>query len=86
MTVLPTARFLDTSIALSAQQIRAHYLSTVRITATRSGNQVVLSWPFGTLEESTTVDAGYAAVQGATSPWPVTATPGTHKFYRVQVQ
>ena len=71
--------------ALSAQQIRAHYLSTVRVTIAPSGNQVVLTWPFGTLQQCATVDGIYTPIDNATSPWPVTPG-GTQKFYRVQVQ
>lgn len=73
--------------ALSLQQIQAHYLSTVRLTAVRSGNTLTLSWPFGTLQQADTVDGAYSEVNGAASPFPITLTPGgTQKFYRVQMQ
>lgn len=73
--------------ALSAQQIQAHYLSTVPLTAVRSGNTLMLSWAFGTLQQADTVDGTYSNVNGAASPFPVTLIPGgTQKFYRVQVQ
>ena len=73
--------------ALSAQQIQAHYLSTVPIAADRSGNVLTLSWPFGALQQADTVDGTYLNVPGAASPFPVTIPSGaTQKFYRVQVQ
>jgi hypothetical protein len=71
--------------ALSAQQIQAHYLSTVRIVSTWSGNALMLSWPFGTLQQADTVNGTYSNVDGATSPYPITPA-GTQKFYRVRVE
>ena len=38
--------------ALTPLQIQTHFENTVRLTVTRSGNNVVLSWPFGTLESA----------------------------------
>lgn len=37
--------------ALTPQQIQAHYQATVRLTITKIGNDVMLSWPFGRARE-----------------------------------
>jgi hypothetical protein len=71
--------------ALTAHQVQAHFFNTVRLTLTRSGNNIVLSWPFGTLQAAPTVTGTYANVPGAVSPL-TNAPSGTAKFYRVQVQ
>ena len=71
--------------ALSAQEILAHYRSTVRLTLGKSDNDVTLSWPFGVLQQADTVNGTYSAVDGATSPYPLT-TSGAQKFYRVEVE
>jgi hypothetical protein len=71
--------------ALTPQQVQVHYLNTVRLTFTRSGADVVLSWPFGTLQQADDVTGNYANVTGATSPL-TNAPSGSKKFYRVQVQ
>ena len=71
--------------ALTPQQVQNHFLNTVRLTMIRSGNDVVLSWPFGTLQSAPAVSGAYTNVPGATSP--LTNAPAeTTKFYRVQVQ
>ncbi len=71
--------------ALSSQQIQNHFLNTVRLTIVRYGSDVVLSWPFGTLQSAPAVTGTYTNVTGVTSP--LTNTPSEKvKFYRVQVQ
>jgi hypothetical protein len=71
--------------ALTPEQIQAHYLASVRLTMTRSGDNVILSWPFGTLQQADTVPGDFAPLSGATSPY--TNAPGiSPKFYRVKVQ
>jgi hypothetical protein len=71
--------------ALTAQQVQTHFLNTVRLTLTRSGNNVVLSWPFGTLQSGPAVTGTYTNVPNVTSP--LTNAPSqAAKFYRVQVQ
>ncbi len=71
--------------ALTPEQIQNHYLATVRLSYSRSGSNLILSWPFGTLQEANQVGSGYADLQTATSPYtvPIGATP---KYYRVRVQ
>ena len=70
--------------ALSARQVEAHYQATVSLTAARSGQDVVLSWSFGNLQQADHVTGAYVQVPGATSPH-TNAPAGSRKFYRVQV-
>lgn len=79
----------DTAIynyALSAQQVQLHYLATVKLTIAKSGNNIILSWPTGTLLSSATLNGTYLPVGGATSPYTNTPTANSKTFYRVQVQ
>ena len=71
--------------ALSAQQVQNHFLNTVRLTITRSGNDVVLSWPFGTLEAAPDAIGTYTNISSAVSPY-TNAASGAAKFFRVKVQ
>jgi hypothetical protein len=71
--------------ALTPQQIQAHYLNSVSLTGRLSGGDLVLSWPFGTLQQSTDVTGTYTNVTGATSPF-TNAVNASQKFYRVLVQ
>ena len=71
--------------ALTLQQVQAHYAATVRLTISKSGNDVVLSWPFGTLQAAPAVTGTYTNFVNATSPL-TNAPSGATKFYRVQVQ
>ena len=71
--------------ALTSQQVQNHFQNTVRLTITRSGPNVVLSWPFGTLQSAPAATGTYTNVPSATSP--LTNAPSqTSKFYRAQVQ
>lgn len=60
-------------------------LQVTTITIQRSGTNVVLAWPNGTLQCSTNVLGVYTNVSGATSPYTNPAS-GAQKFYRVLVQ
>jgi hypothetical protein len=71
--------------ALSSQQVQNHFLNTVRLSVTRSGSDVVLSWPFGTLQSAPAVTGTYTNMLSATSPF-TNAPSQTKTFYRVQVQ
>jgi hypothetical protein len=71
--------------ALTLEQIQAHYYATVRLSVTQTGNSLVLSWPFGTLQQADKVDGTYTDLGTATSPY--TTPIGTaSKFFRVKVQ
>jgi hypothetical protein len=71
--------------ALSSGQIRQHYLNNIRLSITKSGTNVVVSWPFGTLQSAPAVTGTYTNIPSVTSP--LTNAPSqTRSFYRVQVQ
>ena len=71
--------------ALTAEQVKLHYANTVKLTISRIGNDVVLSWPFGTLQSAPAATGTYTNVPSATSP--LTNSPSQSvQFYRVQVQ
>jgi hypothetical protein len=57
----------------------------VTLTIVKSGSDVVLTWPNGTLQSSTNAAAFYLDVSGATSPYTNSAT-GAQMFFRVKVQ
>lgn len=69
--------------ALRADQILSHYQASVSINLTRSGSAIVLSWPFGILQEASAVTGTYQDVSGK-SPLPIEASEAT-KFYRVKL-
>jgi hypothetical protein len=71
--------------ALTLEQVQTHFNATVRLTQTMSGNNIVLSWPFGTLQEAPAVEGSYTDIQTATSPY-TNAPSATAKFYRIKVQ
>ena len=56
----------------------------MEITLTRSGSNVLLNWPRGTLQAADEATGAYDDVSGATSPYPVTPN-GAKKFYRVRL-
>jgi hypothetical protein len=71
--------------ALTLEQVQAHYLATVRLGITRSGGNIILSWPFGTLQSAPAVTGTYTNVPSATSP--ITNAIGVSaEYYRVKVQ
>jgi hypothetical protein len=71
--------------ALTPEQIQAHYLATVRLTVIRSGPDIVLSWPFGTLQQADSPAGSFTPLAAATSPYTNSPGSGT-RFYRVKVQ
>ena len=73
------------STALSADQVLAHYLvgkNGLWLSISRSGTDVILTWPAGTLQQSDTADGTYSDVS-ATSPHTVSASG--KKFFRVRL-
>ena len=67
----------DTLVSLST-------IPQVKITATISSHQLVLSWPIGTLLQADDLHGPWTVVAGASSPFaPVTTS--SKKFYRVQL-
>ena len=59
--------------------------SIVTIDIQQSGNNVILTWPEGTLQSASVVTGPYNDVPSATSPY-TNAVSGTEEFYRVRVQ
>src|SRR5665213_16058 len=72
--------------ALAPAQIQNHFLNTTRLSVSSSGNNLVISWPVGTLQSSTNVSGPYVNVGGATPPFYTNSITGTQKFFRVQLQ
>jgi hypothetical protein len=73
--------------ALTTDRILAHYYAgqPPRILVTRSGGNVVLTWPTGVLYQADNVSGPYTIVTGATSP--LTVTPSAaRKFYLLRAQ
>ena len=68
--------------ALTPAQVQAHYLATVRLTIVEAGGKVVLSWPFGTLQQSSVATGTYTDLVGVTSPH--TNMPNSTTFFRVK--
>lgn len=69
--------------ALTLQQVQNHYAATVRLTIVKSGNNVILSWPFGTLQSATTLNGTYTDMPAAVSPYSEAIGSGP-KYYRVK--
>jgi Concanavalin A-like lectin/glucanases superfamily len=70
---------------LSPQQIQNHFLNTTHLTAKISGNNIILTWPVGTLESAATVNGTYSDMTGVTSPY-TNSVSGPQQFYRVKLQ
>lgn len=71
--------------ALTLEQVQSHYAAAVRLTGRQSGENLVLSWPFGTLQEATAVGGPYNDLPNATSPY-TTPIGASDKFFRVKMQ
>lgn len=71
--------------ALTLEQIQAHHAASIRLGAAKSGNSIILSWPFGMLQEASSVEGAYVDIPMATSPYTV-SIGGDAKFYRVKTQ
>ena len=75
---------------LTSEQIQSHYLNStnvakVTLSIERSGGNVVLSWPSGTLQQSDTSIGNYTELADATSPYTIKPS-AVAKFYRVKVR
>ncbi len=74
--------------ALTAAQIQSHYniarSGAITLTIEKSGNNYLIKYPAGTLQNSSAAIGPYADVQGASSPY--TIPPGTSiMFYRLKL-
>ena len=72
--------------ALTLEQVQAHYNATIKLSATQIGNNLVLSWPFGTLQQADQAIGTYIDIPTATSPHTNVISNVNSKFYRVKVQ
>lgn len=59
--------------------------TSVTLSIAKTGNNVTLTWPAGTLQSSTNAAAFYSDLSGATSPYTIPAT-NAQRFFRVKVQ
>ena len=59
-------------------------VTPVTVTMQKVGANPVLTWPLGTLLQSTNVAGLYVPVSGAVSPWPITPS-SAQMFYKVQL-
>lgn len=71
--------------ALTQQQVQNHFASSVRLTVRKSGNDSILSWPLGTLQQASGLGSTWTDLPTATSPYTNTIT-GSAKFFRVKLQ
>jgi Concanavalin A-like lectin/glucanases superfamily len=69
--------------ALNPSQILNHFQNTTHVSISSSGNNVVISWPVGTLQSSTVVSGPFVDVVGAISPY-TNSVSGTKSFFRVR--
>jgi len=67
--------------ALTAQQVQNHFLNAIRLNATTSGKNLIITWPDGTLQSSTNVSGPFITVPGATSPYTNSIT-GKQLYFR----
>jgi hypothetical protein len=77
----------DTAIynyALSPSQVYSHFIVATKISVATAGKNLVLTWPTGVLQQSTSVAGPYQTVDGATSPYTNSVT-GAKSFFRVYV-
>jgi hypothetical protein len=70
--------------ALSPAQIQVHYLNSTKLTITKEGTNVILSWSVGTLQSAPAAIGTYTNVSGATSPL-TNAASATEEYYRIRV-
>jgi len=71
--------------ALTAAQVKSHFLGSVALSIRSQGSNIVLSWPVGTLQSATSVTGPYTDVSGATSPY-TTPSSGAARFFRLNMQ
>jgi hypothetical protein len=76
--------------ALLEAQARLHYLASavapaVPLDFRRVGQNLILTWPQGTLQSADNVKGPWSPVVGATTPY-TNAITGGNKFFRVLVQ
>jgi hypothetical protein len=73
------------SVFANYGNVSSSVLPPVMINIARQGNQVVLTWPQGTLQTAPNLLATFTNINGATSPY-TNAASNITQFYRVKVQ
>jgi hypothetical protein len=71
--------------ALSAAQVAAHFnagTAQPRLGITRSGNNVIITWPYGPLYQADNVTGPWTPVAGNPASPFTTSAGATKKFYR----
>ena len=78
----------NTALSSADQASVTSYLTgkyfPVTLSIAKSGNQVVLTWPMGTLQQAPSVTGTYTNMVGATSPY-TNAISGPQGFFRIKV-
>lgn len=70
--------------ALTAVQVLNHYQTSVKMSIQKDGNNVILTWPAGKLQQCDTVNGTYTDIDSATSPYSVAIGQGS-KFFRIKL-
>jgi len=70
---------------LSPTQVSNHFNNSTHVAIVRSGNNLILTWPVGTLQAAPNVTGTYTNVPGATSPY-TNSISGRASYFRVKVQ
>lgn len=63
----------------------SYSVAPTTVSIEKVGNNVILTWPTGTLQQSSTVNGTYSDMPSVTSPY-TNAISGPQKFFRVRVQ
>jgi len=71
--------------ALSPAQVRNHFLNSATLNIASQGNNVVLTWPVGTLQAAGLVTGTFTNVTSATSPY-TNAISGSSTYFRLKLQ
>lgn len=75
----------DAQVTLTRINYATSGAAPVTLTISKTGNDVTLTWPTGTLQSSTNATAFFEDVNGATSPYTIPTTDA-QRFFRVKVQ
>jgi hypothetical protein len=71
--------------ALTLEQVQSHYFAAIRLGARYTGEDLILTWPNGTLQQADQANGTYTDVPNATSPYTTSPATGT-KFFRLKFQ
>lgn len=71
--------------ALSLDQVQSHYFAAIRLGASYTGEDLILTWSSGTLQQADQANGTYTDVPNATSPYTTSPATGT-KFFRLKLQ